>query len=254
MNPHGVTKDFEKALCAYTGAPYAVAVTSCTMALLLAVAWHLRLIPKIGVSNLRRGTEVAVNPRNGRLQWKEEFMTDAEMGIDRRPSIEIPKRTYISVPMSIIHAGGWPTFRDEKWEGWYQLAPLFVWDSARYFSSGMYSTITSYNAGVYPQGGMVCLSFHAQKTLCDTQGGAILHDDPVADEWLRRARFDGRAEGVPPKHDTFTQVGYHCYLSPDVSTRLLWRLGGLPKHNPPLPWGPGTDSDYPDLSEMSIFK
>lgn len=222
-SPHQVTKDFEKALAAYTGAPYAVAVTSCTMALLLAVAWHLR-----GHTN-----------------------ASAKVGL---VEVSIPKRTYVSVPMSIIHAGGWPTFRDEKWEGWYQLAPLFVWDSARYFSSGMYSTITSYNAGVYPQGGMVCLSFHAQKTLCDTQGGAILHDNAEADEWLRRARFDGRAEGIAPKHDTFTQVGYHCYLSPDVSTRLLWRLGGLPKHNPPLPWGPGTDSDYPDLSSLEIFK
>ena len=32
-----VVRDFEAALCEYTGAPYAVAVNSCTMALLLAV-------------------------------------------------------------------------------------------------------------------------------------------------------------------------------------------------------------------------
>src|SRR3546814_2057911 len=28
--------------------------------------------------------------------------------------VQIPKRTYVSVPMSIIHAGGRPTFRDEE--------------------------------------------------------------------------------------------------------------------------------------------
>lgn len=38
MNPFQVVKDFERALCEYTGAPYAVTTTSCTMALLLAVA------------------------------------------------------------------------------------------------------------------------------------------------------------------------------------------------------------------------
>ena len=29
-NPHAVTKEFEKQLCLYTGAPFAVAVNSCT--------------------------------------------------------------------------------------------------------------------------------------------------------------------------------------------------------------------------------
>jgi len=43
IDPHAVTREFEAALCQYTGAPFAVAVTSCTMALLLAVRWCLRL-------------------------------------------------------------------------------------------------------------------------------------------------------------------------------------------------------------------
>jgi len=40
-NPYQVIKDFESALCDYTGAPYAVTTSSCTMALLLAVKWYL---------------------------------------------------------------------------------------------------------------------------------------------------------------------------------------------------------------------
>ena len=40
MNPHQVTKDFEAALCEYTGAKYAVATNSCTSALLLCCALH----------------------------------------------------------------------------------------------------------------------------------------------------------------------------------------------------------------------
>ena len=216
MNPHQVTKDFEKALCEYTGAPYAVAVNSCTMALLLAVAWHLR-----------HGEKNPLHP-----DWRGE------------QRVEIPKRTYVGVPMSIIHAGGLPTFRDEDWLGAYQLRPLPVWDSARWFFRGMYGNLT------YPSlQGMVCTSFHWSKTLGIQQGGAILHDDPEADRWLRRARFDGRQEGVAPKDDTFPQLGWHCYMSPEVAAEGLMRLSFLPKHNEPLP-----NDEYPDLSQLPIFR
>jgi dTDP-4-amino-4,6-dideoxygalactose transaminase len=219
MNPYQVVKDFERAVAEYTGAPYVVAVNSCSAALMLAVAWHLRA----------RG-------------WRY-----------RRPDIEIPKRTYLSVPMSIIHAGGRPTFRDEDWLGAYQLEPLPVWDSARWFSSGMYmqeyrsgsGQITSWESAH----AMVCTSHHWNKPLGIEQGGCILHDDPEADAWLRRARFDGRAEGVAPKDDTGIIIGHHCYLSPSVAANGLIRLHHLPKHLPPMP-----PDDYPDLSTLECFK
>jgi dTDP-4-amino-4,6-dideoxygalactose transaminase len=196
MNPHEVTKQFEKELALYTGAKYAVTTTSCTMALLLACAYH-----KVDV-------------------------------------VSIPRRTYISVPMSIIHAGGRVIFRNEKWSGMYQLKPYSIYDCARLFTGGMYK-----------KGQYQCVSFHASKILCDTQGGAILHDSPEADKWFRKARFDGRTEGVTPKDDTFDMLGYHCYMSVDVAARLLWKLSVLPKHNKPLPNDP-----YPDLSKIKIFQ
>lgn len=210
-NPFAVVRDFEQALCEYTGAPYAVAVNSCTMALQLAVAWHLRR------ETLQR--------------------------------IEIPKRTYVGVPMAIIHAGGRPSFRDEDWIGAYQLKPLPVWDSARWFSSGMFQHLKHKHPSeaLVPQ--MVCVSFHWTKTLGIQQGGAILHDNAAADAWLRRARFDGRAEGVAPKDDTFPMVGWHCYMSPEVAAAGLVRLHHLPRINAPLP-----NDDYPDLSTLEIFK
>jgi dTDP-4-amino-4,6-dideoxygalactose transaminase len=227
MNPHQVTKDFERALCEYTGAPYCVAVNSCTMALLLAAAWHLQ---KIGRT-----------PEATCQEW------------DDRPYVEIPKRTYVSVPMSIIHAGGRPAFRDEEWLGMYQLKPLPVWDSARWLSSRIYDGYSP-NDGSFAHWGrgpgqMVCISFHWTKTLGIQQGGAILHDDYEADAWLRRARFDGRTEGVPPNMDRFDQIGWHCYMSPEVAAEGLVRLSFLPKHNKPLP-----NDDYPDLSQLEIFK
>jgi dTDP-4-amino-4,6-dideoxygalactose transaminase len=217
-NPYQVVKDFEADLCAYTGARYAVAVNSCSMAILLAVAWH--------------------TSGNHGISVDETIRNDAGM------SIEIPRRTYVSVPMSIIHAGGIPTFRDENWRGQYQLKPLPVWDCARWFTGGMYECESLSHAGQ-----MQCVSFHASKILGDTQGGAILHDNPDADAWLRRARFDGRTEGVAPKNDRFTHIGWHCYMSADVAARLRLKLYSLPAQNDPLP-----NDDYPDLSAMGIFR
>ena len=37
--------------------------------------------------------------------------------------VTIPKRTYLSVPQSVIQAGGTINFEDIKWEGAYQLKP-----------------------------------------------------------------------------------------------------------------------------------
>lgn len=244
-NPHEVTKLFERDLCAYTGAPYAVAVNSCTAALMLAVAWHVRY----GTPDL----------------WTEGW-SDGDYGGIKGPNICIPKRTYVSVPMSIIHAGGRPTFRDEDWLGWYRLNPLPVWDSARWFTSGMYfgRVIDPDNAALSSEmrlkvsgnklmtnmrGQMVCLSFHASKTLGLEQGGCILHDNPEADAWLRRARFDGRTEGVAPKDDRFDMIGHHCYMNPSTAAQGILRLHSLPKHNAPLPNDP-----YPDLSLLEVFR
>lgn len=193
MNPHKITQQFEQAVAEYTGAPYVVATTSCTMALLLACAYH---------------------------KVKE---------------VTIPKRTYVSVPQSIIHAGGKVRFDDREWLGTYQLKPYPIWDSARWFSGGMYQN----------KGQMMCVSFHWEKTLGIGQGGAILHDNEDADKWLRKARFDGRTEGVEPKYDTVNILGWHAYISPATAAEGLSRLSCLPKDNDPLP-----NDDYPELDKI----
>jgi dTDP-4-amino-4,6-dideoxygalactose transaminase len=242
-SPYQVVKDFEAAVAEYTGAPYCVAVNSCTSALMLAVAWQLKFNPR------KKAIGVFTDDRS-------PVMVDDK-------TVGIPRRTYCSVPQSIIHAGGRPTFRDEDWLGAYQLKPLPVWDSARWFTAGMYrgrcmrligqgmSTPPYYVEGFQanPEGTMLCTSFHASKILGDTQGGAILHDNPEADAWFRKARFDGRTEGVAPKDDHFDMIGHHCYLSADIAARLLLKLYSLPRHNEPLP-----NDDYPDLSTFEIFK
>lgn len=255
MNPFQVVKDFEQALCKYTGAPYAVTTTSCTMALTLAVAWHLHK------ENEEHWAGVMARADEGDYRPVQRS--------DGAPAIEIPKRTYVGVPYAIQEAGGRPTFRDYSWNppGFYQLSPLPVWDCARLFTGGMYRGEREHGTvgGRLPsgkcyeinlhetanfEGQMQSVSFHWSKTLGIQQGGAILHDNPEADSWLRRARFDGRAEGVAPKDDTFPlRRAWHCYLSPETAAAGLVRLSHLPRNNDPLP-----PDAYPDLSQIEAFK
>ena len=199
MNAFQVVRDFEQAICDYTGAPYCVTTNSCTNALLIALAWF-------------------------REQGKQ--------------IVSVPRFTYVSVPQSIQIAGHDVEFRDEDWRGEYQLSPLPLWDAARRFTSGMF----------FRPGHMQACSFHVSKILGLDQGGCILLDNPEADAWLRKARFDGRTEGVHPRADEFTR-GFHCYLSPTIAAHGLWRLSFLPKHNEDLP-----NSDYPDLSKVPLFQ
>lgn len=153
--------------------------------------------------------------------------------------VEIPKFTYVGVPQSILNAGGTVKFSDEDWEGFYQLKPYPIVDSARWISSGMYSGFA---------GQMVCLSFHWNKQLGIQQGGAILTDDAEAAAMLRRMRFDGRTEGVPPARDEFVR-GFHAYMAPEVAALGVMKLALLPKINSALPKDP-----YPDLSKAAIFQ
>jgi dTDP-4-amino-4,6-dideoxygalactose transaminase len=206
VSPHQVTRDFEAALCEYTGATFAVTTTSCTQAILMAAAW-LRQHPDWGLA-LVKG------------------------------AVGMPRYSYVGVPAALKNAGWDVEFRPTEWEGEYDIDPLPLWDSARRFTSDMYRP-----------GAMQCVSFHWSKILGLSQGGAILHDDPEADSWLRRARFDGRTEGVDPKDDQVQYPSWHAYLSPEVAAHGLMKLSLLPKHNADLP-----RSDYPDLSTMKAFK
>lgn len=198
---HDVTRVFEEEVAAYTGAPYAVATTSCTMALFLALQWL---------------------KHQGKLPDK----------------IECPRRTYVSVPMQIVHAGAQIEWNDEAWGayGYYWLQPTMVVDSARLFTSGMYRP-----------GTLWCTSHHWGKTLGLQQGGMILTDDAAAVRWLRRARFDGRKPGVPVKYDD-PMIGWHAYMSPEVAALGLMKLSLLPRNNMPIP-----PDEYPDLSTFKCF-
>jgi dTDP-4-amino-4,6-dideoxygalactose transaminase len=195
-NPYKIVEMFEDTVAEYTGAPYAVAVTSCTDALFLCCK-----------------------------------ATQAH-------EVSIPAKTYLSVPMSILHSGAMVKFTDEEWEGIYQLKPYPVYDAAKRFTSGMYMSGTH-----------MCLSFHIKKHLKIGKGGMILTDNKEVADWLRVVRYEGR-NAVPYKEDDIKVLGWNMYMTPQQAAHGLALMQNYPENVPDLI----EEGGYRDLREFTIFK
>lgn len=106
MSPYDTVDELERRVAAYGGSKYAVAVDSCTNALLLAL-----------VLRFQQGACKVVS---------------------------LPKRTYVGVAHAVINAGGRCEWRDEDWQGEYLLGETKIVDAARRFKRGMYKSGTLY--------------------------------------------------------------------------------------------------------------
>jgi dTDP-4-amino-4,6-dideoxygalactose transaminase len=206
---HKITEEFEKKLSDYTGAPFVVTVDNQSNALFLSMMYE----------NVK--------------------------GMD----IEIPCRTYPSVPCEIIHAGAKVKFNEVDGttiKGAYQLYPTKVWDSALRFTSDMYIPNTH-----------MCVSFTGPyKHLKLGKGGAILTDDENAYKWFKKARFSGRDECSYHEDDFDNNpvIGWNFYMMPEISARGLLLISqfydskGNPLKNEDL------ELPYPDLSKFDVYK
>lgn len=156
--------------------------------------------------------------------------------------VTIPSKTYLSVPQSIIHAGGEVIFdkRSETnhWVGTYQLKPYPIWDAAKRLTSDMYQ-----------KGQFMCLSFHIKKLLPIGKGGMILTDDETAANWFKKARYEGRSEKYY-KDDDIEFCGWNMYMTPQEASIGLSLFQNYPKHNKDLDELNG----YRDLTEFTVFK
>lgn len=139
--------------------------------------------------------------------------------------VTVPKKTYFSVPMSVLHVGGSVKYVDLKWRGAYQLKPYPIIDSAMRFKKDMYIP-----------GMFHCLSFHYAKHIPIGRGGMILTDNRKAAEWFRVMRNDGRLE-IPKEMDRVKENGCNYYMTPEQAARGLslfyWRIHGK-KNQPDL--------------------
>ena len=200
-----ITEEFEKKISDYTGAPYVVTVDNQSNALILSLYYE-------------------------NIKGKE---------------IEIPNRTYPSVPCEIIHAGGKVKFYKidgEKLKGDYQLKPTKVWDSALRFTANMFIPNTH-----------MCISFTGPyKHLKLSKGGAILTDDIKAYEWFKRARFSGRGE-CSYHDDEFYMLGWNFYMMPELSARGLLMMNQFYDYDGNKKMNDDIELPYPDLSKFKIY-
>jgi dTDP-4-amino-4,6-dideoxygalactose transaminase len=150
--------------------------------------------------------------------------------------VTIPKKTYLSVPQSIIHAGGKVKFQDVEWEGIYQLEPYSLYDSAKRFTSNMYIPNT-----------FMCLSFHIKKHLKIGKGGMILTDNKDAVEWFKKVRYEGRSE-TKYIDDDIQMIGWNMYMTPVEAAQGLMLMQNFPSFNADL------TEEYKDLTTNTIFK
>lgn len=153
--------------------------------------------------------------------------------------IEIPKRTYVSVPGSVIHAGCTVRFVDKEWKGSYALDPFPVWDSA-----------TRMRRGMYVHGSLYCLSFHRRKHVPIGKGGMILTDCVEARDWLKLARYEGRHLDVAYSSDSFDMVGWNMYMTPEQAAVGLDLFSQLDDVNEDLE----SSGSQLDLSQFPVFE
>jgi dTDP-4-amino-4,6-dideoxygalactose transaminase len=153
--------------------------------------------------------------------------------------ITIPSRTYLSVPMQIIHAGCEVEFKPYSWTGAYHLDPYPIVDAAQMFTNNMYEKNTYY-----------CLSFQASKILKIGKGGMILTNDKKSVQWFRRMSFDGRDRNKMVNKDKIDMIGYHMNMIPDDAVKGLLLMNNLSKYNEPN----GGNLTYRDLSKMEVFE
>lgn len=156
--------------------------------------------------------------------------------------VTIPCKTYLSVPQSIIHAGGEVVFdkshKANTWKGLYQLKPYPIYDSAKRLKKNMYIK-DSYMA----------ISFHIKKLLPISKGGMILTDDTKAFEWFKKARYEGRSE-KKYKEDDIEFLGWNMYMTPQQASHGLALLQNFNINSLDL----DEENGYRDLTEFSVFK
>jgi dTDP-4-amino-4,6-dideoxygalactose transaminase len=202
-DPRDIVDIFERKVAKWAGSEYAIATDCCSNAIFLCLQYYKTF-----------------------HWWEDDFV----------PQVKIPKRTYISVPMQIIHAGFKVVFDDREWSGIYRLEPTNIWDAAVRWTKDMYIPNS-----------LMCLSFQIKKKVPIGRGGMILTDNKLAHTWLKLASYDGRDLTTPyTEKDHFKMIGWHTYMTPEDAARGIILMDQIPEINPD--WG--GDINYIDTSKI----
>tara|TARA_X000001382_G_scaffold102866_1_gene77702 strand:- start:4209 stop:4799 length:591 start_codon:yes stop_codon:yes gene_type:complete len=153
--------------------------------------------------------------------------------------MEVPKQTYISIPLLSKKLNIELKWKDENWIDFYQIGGTNIIDSA-----------VNWKKNSYVSGHFMCLSFQFRKHLNLGRGGMILTDDKEAKDKLKKMSYDGRLPDIPWATQNIDSMGYHYYMTPETAQLGLEKLEEA-IITKPRQW---VLSDWPDLSKMEIFK
>ncbi len=152
--------------------------------------------------------------------------------------IEVPKHTYLSIPFLADKLQIELSWKDEDWVDYYYLTSNII-DAAVLWKSNSYIPNT-----------FMGVSFQYQKHLSLGRGGIILTDNKEAAVQLKKMSYDGRLPNIPWRDQNIDTIGYHYYMTPETAQLGLDKLPQAIQ-TPPRQWAV---SDWPDLTQMNIFK
>lgn len=155
--------------------------------------------------------------------------------------INVPVRTYLSVPMLANKLGIQLSWRDECWEDYYTLN----YEDKRIIDAAVLWRKDSYIPNTY-----MCLSFQYQKHLSLGRGGMILLDNEEDAIQLKKMSYDGRLPNIPWREQNINTMGYHYYMTPETAQLGLDKLPNA-INTEPRKW---VYEDWPDLTNMGFFK
>jgi dTDP-4-amino-4,6-dideoxygalactose transaminase len=159
----------------------------------------------------------------------------------KETKINVPKRTYLSVPFLAEKIGLKREWRDEDWEDYYTL---------NYGDKRIIDAAVLWRKNSYIPNTFMCISFQYQKHLSLGRGGIILLDNEVDYLSLKKMSYDGRLPNIPWRNQDIDTIGFHYYMTPETAQLGLDKLQTA-IDTPPKKW---VVTDWPDLTEMQIFK
>jgi len=159
----------------------------------------------------------------------------------KETKINVPIRTYLSVPFLAEKLGIEREWRDENWENYYTL---------NYGDKRIVDAAVLWKKNSYIPNTFMCVSFQYQKHLSLGRGGVILLDNEIDYISLKKMSYDGRLPNIPWRDQDIDTLGFHYYMTPETAQLGLNKLQ-VAIDTPPRQW---VVTDWPDLTKMKIFK
>ncbi len=204
------TAAFEQELARLTGAPHAVATSSGTAALHLALL-TLGLGP--GDEVLVPASSFIATANAVRMVGATPVFADVELGsCNLDPADAAGRITPRTRALLVVHQLGHPADLDACGDLAARHGLALVEDAACALGSRHRGTPVG-----RPHGALACFSFHPRKVITTGEGGAVTTADPALDARLRQLRNHGaEATGAPahlPGALRFTALGYNHRMS-----------------------------------------